>query len=276
MTFKHRSYRAERFRERKAILDRMLSGVAALLTTQYSTASATRNARVVSAEHAYDRLAEAYDAAYSSSLARAENALAFRAVRRAGCDRGRILDLGCGTGLFLEYAPVAPNHYVGVDISSGMLSVARHKFPRHTFLQGDMADLSSLPDRSFDSIVSLFASFAYVAQPERVVAEIERLLAPGGQFLVMTLGVRHRRRTPYTLESLGMTVPWRLWRVADLRWQFAHFDRVRVSGTHALVDRWLAAKPAATTYAWLAAEAATIGRALPRSCHYLIVTGGAR
>jgi hypothetical protein len=51
---------------------------------------------------------------------------------------------------------------------------------------------------------------------------------------------------------------------------------VRVYGTHALIDGWLAAKPATTTYACLAVEAATVGRALPRSCRYLIVTGGAR
>ena len=237
---------------------------------------ADQGGQVASAEQAYDRLAESYDGAYSSPLARAENALAFRLVRRAGCDRGRILDLGCGTGLFLEHAPVAPARYVGVDISHGMLSVARQKFPRHSFLHGDMAELSSLPDRSFDSIVSLFASFAYVAEPERAVAEIKRLLAPNGRTLVMTLGERHRGRTPYTVEAAGMSVPWRLWRAADLRRQFAGFRDVRVFGTHALADRWLAARPAATAYAWLAAEAATVGRALPQSCHYLIVTGGTR
>ena len=107
-----------------------------------------------------------------------------------------------------------------------------------------MADLSSLPDRSFDSIVSLFASFAYVADPERVVAEIRRLLAPGGRFLVMTLGVRHRRHTPYTVEAVGMSVPWRLWRAADLRRQFAGFDNPRVSGTHAVsIAGWPPSRP---------------------------------
>ncbi len=276
MICQHGACLVRRFSGLKDIRNRMFAGEPALLATPNQKNRSTETACVVSAEHAYDRLADAYDAAYGSPLARAENTLAFRLVQRAGCDRGQILDLGCGTGLFLEHAPVAPERYVGVDISNGMLSVARHKFPRHTFLQGDMADLSSLPDCSFDSIVSLFASFAYAAEPERVVAEIQRVLAPGGRFLVMTLGVRHRRRTPYTVEALGMLVPWRLWRAADLRRQFARFDDVRVYGTHALIDGWLAAKPATTTYACLAVEAATVGRALPRSCRYLIVTGGAR
>ena len=124
--------------------------------------------------------------------------------------------------------------------------------------------------------MSLFASFAYVAEPERAVAEIRRLLAPDGRFLVMTLGVRHRRRTPYTAEALGMSVPWRLWRAADLRQQFSGFDKLRIIGTHAVVDRWAAAGSATDAYALLAAEAATVGRLLPRSCHYLIATGGAR
>ena len=265
--FKHRS------RALETLWNSMLLSAAALVPAADRTNPATPIARVVSAEHAYDRLAESYDAAYSSPLARAENTLAFGVIRRAGCDRGRILDMGCGTGLFLEQKPVAPERYVGVDISSGMLSVARHKFPRHTFLQADMSDLSALPDRSFDSVVSLFASFAYAMQPERVVVEIKRLLAPGGRFLVMTLGARHRRRTPYTVEAMGMSVPWRLWRAADLRRQFASFEEVRVTGTHAIVDRWIATRPATTAYAWLAAEAATLGRALPQSCRYLIVTG---
>ena len=276
MICNYRSCWAGRFGGLKAIPNLMSSGVASLLSTSHRKDPAAPTAHVVTAEYAYDHLAASYDAAYNTPRARAENALMFRSIRCAGCDRGRILDLGCGTGLFLEHAPVAPERYVGVDISGGMLSVARHKFPHHTFAQLDMADLSSLPDRSFDSIVSLFASFAYVADPERVVAEIRRLLAPGGRFLVMTLGARHRWRTPYTVEAVGMSVPWRLWRAADLRRQFAGFDNPRVSGTHALIDRWLATKPATTTYAWLAAEAATIGRALPQSCHYLIATGGAR
>ena len=257
----------------KALQNSMFLSVAARLPVAQRKNPATRIARIVSAEHAYDRLAGSYDAAYSSPLARAENSLAFSAIRRAGCDHGRILDLGSGTGLLLELAPLAPERYVGVDISSGMLSVARHKFPRHTFLQADMADLSALPDRSFDSVVSLFASFAYAMEPERVVAEIKRLLIPGGRFLVMTLGARHRRRTPYTVESMGMSVPWRLWRAADLRRQFAGFEDVRVMGTHAIVDRWIAARSATVTYAWLAAEAATLGRVLPRICRYLIVSG---
>jgi SAM-dependent methyltransferase len=154
-----------------------------------------------------------------------------------------------------------------------MLGVARRKFPRHTFRQADMADLSALPDRSFDSIVSLFASFAYALEPDRVVAQIARLLAPGGRFLVMTLGARHRRRTPLTVEVLNMAVPWRLWRAGDLRRQFARFRDVRVCGTHAAVDSWLGGRSGLAAYAWLAAEAATIGRALPWGCRYLIVTG---
>jgi SAM-dependent methyltransferase len=235
-----------------------------------------KTVQTVSAQLAYDHLADGYDGAYGNPLARAENALAFALVRRAGCDRGRILDLGCGTALFLEYTPVAPERYVGVDISAGMLRVARRKFPHHTFCQADMADLSALPDRSFDSIVSLFASFAYALEPHRVVAEIERLLAPGGRFLVMTLGARHRDRTPLTVEALNMSVPWRLWHAADLRRQFARFRDVRVSGTHALADCWLASAGAEAAYGWLAAEAATLGRALPERCRYLVVTGGAQ
>ena len=44
-----------------------------------------------------------------------------------------LLDLGCGTGLSIQYLQIDSNDYVGVDSSTDMLNNARKKFPQYTF-----------------------------------------------------------------------------------------------------------------------------------------------
>jgi len=65
----------------------------------------------------------------------------------------RVLELGCGAGDLLNN--LEPCYGVGVDLSSGMIEVARKRFPHLTFLQGDAEDpalIESL-DGPFDAIV---------------------------------------------------------------------------------------------------------------------------
>lgn len=66
----------------------------------------------------------------------------------AGIPLNNILDMGCGTGRFLQYA----GH--GVDFSEGMLQQAQSKFPNH---QLTVSDISNMPfdDESFKAIYSL-------------------------------------------------------------------------------------------------------------------------
>ncbi|HCQ12997.1 bifunctional 2-polyprenyl-6-hydroxyphenol methylase/3-demethylubiquinol 3-O-methyltransferase UbiG, partial [Flavobacterium sp.] len=58
------------------------------------------------------------------------------------------LDLGCGTGRFLEFA----NH--GVDISSKMIEIAQSKFPNITIKDGSVSNIP-YPENYFDLIFSL-------------------------------------------------------------------------------------------------------------------------
>ena len=90
---------------------------------------------------------------------------------------GRTLDLGCGVGH--SYRLLAPRETVGVDIAQEALEGQE----RATFV----ADMRALPfpDRSFENVLSV-QSIEHVPDPERVLAEVRRVLAPGGAAMFVT------------------------------------------------------------------------------------------
>lgn len=109
-----------------------------------------------------------------------------------GC---RILDLGCGTGrdvYALAQLVGASGHVVGVDMTDEQLAVAKHYQGYHvdkfgydnvTFLQGyiEQLDALDLADNSFDIIVSNCV-INLSTDKAAVMASVQRLLKPGGEF----------------------------------------------------------------------------------------------
>jgi ubiquinone/menaquinone biosynthesis C-methylase UbiE len=106
---------------------------------------------------------------------------------------GQAVDLGCGPGhLVVELARMAPGlHVTGVDLSDEMLAraeaCARQSGlqERISFRKGDAAQIP-FPDRSLDLAVSTL-SLHHWSEPVAVLDEIERVLRPGGAFLVFDL-----------------------------------------------------------------------------------------
>jgi SAM-dependent methyltransferase len=91
--------------------------------------------------------------------------------------KGRVLDLGCGVGH--SFHALAPRESVGVDHSAQALAGQQ----RETHV-ADMRELP-LPDSSFASVLSV-QSIEHVPDPERVLAEIVRVLRPRGTAVVVT------------------------------------------------------------------------------------------
>jgi len=101
--------------------------------------------------------------------------------------RPRVLELGCGTGAVLRALAPCVASAVGVDISASMLeraSTRAHGIDNLSFVR--IPD-SSLPfaEGSFDVVIS-FLSFRYLDWP-RSFAEVRRVLADGGRFLLLDL-----------------------------------------------------------------------------------------
>jgi len=98
----------------------------------------------------------------------------------------RVLDLGCGTGYgSAELARVAAA-VTGVDVAEEAVAYAREHFAREntTFVVASAA-ATGLPDASFD-LVTAFEVIEHLADWKALLAEVRRLLAPGGVLLVST------------------------------------------------------------------------------------------
>lgn len=95
------------------------------------------------------------------------------------------LDLGCGTGEMIKQIMQSDNHkeLYGIDLSEEMLSVAKGKLPDQVkLLLGDSESLP-FPDNFFD-VVYCNDSFHHYPAPQNVLSEVQRVLKPGGTFLM--------------------------------------------------------------------------------------------
>jgi SAM-dependent methyltransferase len=95
----------------------------------------------------------------------------------------RWIDVGCGNGAFTELivARTAPAEVQGIDPSDGQLAYARTRSGASMakFRKGDAMALP-FADRSFDVAVMALVIF-FVPEPARGVAEMVRVVAPGGE-----------------------------------------------------------------------------------------------
>jgi ubiquinone/menaquinone biosynthesis C-methylase UbiE len=147
----------------------------------------------IKAEKTYNAAADNYDAeplAFWDRYGR-------RTVERIGLRRSaRVLDVCCGTGV--SALPAA--HTIGpegtviaVDLAEELLKLGRAKAKAAglsciEFRRGDMTALG-FPDRHFDAVVCVFGIF-FVPDMEAQVAELWRMVRPGGQLAITTWGPR--------------------------------------------------------------------------------------
>lgn len=102
----------------------------------------------------------------------------------AGRNFERLLDVGCGTGIFLSMVSNKfPARVSGIDISPGMIEKSRELLGHRADLR--VGDSEHLPweDNSFD-IVTCIASFHHYPSPELVLREMKRVLRSGGSVII--------------------------------------------------------------------------------------------
>jgi len=93
----------------------------------------------------------------------------------------RLLDFGCGAGLFLQRMHQRGWRSIGLDFSEKVVRQVREEL-KLPALVGTLPH-PDLPPGSFD-LVTLWHALEHVHQPSEVLREVRRLLAPGGKVLV--------------------------------------------------------------------------------------------
>lgn len=94
----------------------------------------------------------------------------------------RVLDVCCGPGLLAAGAAARGARAVGLDFSRAVVALARARVPGAAFLEGD-AQALPFEDASFDAVVCGFG-IIHLPDPEKALAEIARVLRPGGRAAV--------------------------------------------------------------------------------------------
>lgn len=89
----------------------------------------------------------------------------------------RVLDVGCGAGLFCALAAERAARVSGLDASPPLLAIAKERVPFGEFREGEMETLP-YPDRTFD-LVTGFNAFQFAARPREALVEARRVAQPG-------------------------------------------------------------------------------------------------
>jgi len=183
-----------------------------------------------SVRHAYRRWAPVYDYTFGQ-VAEAGRKHAVELINRR---KGRVLEVGVGTGLSL---PCYGAHLTvtGIDLSPEMLDKAREKVTRKKLANVDglhEMDASALgfADETFDTVVAMYV-LTVVPDPDKVMRELERVCAPGGEVIL----VNHFSQE----EGIRGFMERKLASFADLIGWHAVFeiDRVLICDDLRLVDR---------------------------------------
>jgi len=116
----------------------------------------------------------------------------------------RVLDAGCGNGLYLPALRQRQVTAVGCDLSPGMLAAVTH--PALI-----AADLTALPVRDHTFDVVLAAQVLDLVPDRRTaIGELRRVLAPGGACVVVATGTQHLRSLRAVAEKAARTPGWRM------------------------------------------------------------------
>jgi SAM-dependent methyltransferase len=133
-----------------------------------------RYAKFLAGEYAHERIRR-----YEVTMA------PFGRLFAAGEGR-RLLDFGCGHGLFLELAQERGFDCAGVDLAKDAVEAAREKPSGCNAHHGSPAEIPELAAGGFD-VITMWSVLAHLAQPVEDVTMLRRLLGPDGVLLILTV-----------------------------------------------------------------------------------------
>jgi len=142
----------------------------------------------------WSNVAEKYDRVVDLQIGGKTRSMLRERVAREG-HLGRVVEFGCGTGFYTEVLARKSDTLLATDISPGMLELAKRRVKATSVtFQVEDCQHTSLPEGTFDTaFISLVIHFT---EPGRTVAEMRRILRPGGTLIIANLD-------PQALTGLG-------------------------------------------------------------------------
>ncbi len=142
-----------------------------------------------------------------AELAEPHNRPLFEAVLHAASvgPGTRLLDVGCGSGLTLVLAQERGAIPVGLDISPGLLGIARERLPEAVLREGDMEFLP-FDDDSFDAVTGVNA-FQFAGDPQQALREAARVTRPGGRVVASLFAAPERSQGTVVHEAMSALIP---------------------------------------------------------------------
>ncbi len=169
--------------------------------------------------HFFDQAASGWSDRYASDASFRQRLQAIlQAATPMLADGGDILDFGCGAGDLSALLAQQGCRVTGTDISPAMLEIARRR-ATGAFIQlrGDDPALP-FPDGRFDGCIAS-SVLEYVPQPSATLAEIARVLRPGGRFLMTVPDPDHPARRREARIRLLLRIPGLQHLLAQSRWK---------------------------------------------------------
>ncbi|MBN1953811.1 MAG: methyltransferase domain-containing protein [Anaerolineae bacterium] len=173
------------------------------------------NPRVASAPGLSSYTLEQEQAYFDATRAARQGAYAellLQLQRRLG-HPGRLLDVGFGDGLLLALARDDGWDTAGVEVSRALVERARSTYGLERLFHGPL-QRADYPDACFDAVV-LVNVIEHLRDPAAVMAEVARLLAPGGIAAIHTVNV----------DSLAARLQGVRWHHFEPHEHFFYFDR---------------------------------------------------
>jgi ubiquinone/menaquinone biosynthesis C-methylase UbiE len=145
--------------------------------------------------YGWDKAAASYEQSWQRPLEAAQTRLLSMAALRPG---ERVVDVACGTGLVTFAAAAAvgsEGRVVGVDVSDEMIDRSAERARERGLTQVRFermdAEALTLGDQSFDAALCALG-LMYVPDPLKAIAEMARVLVPGGRAVAVVWGQRSR------------------------------------------------------------------------------------
>jgi len=149
--------------------------------------------RTTAARAHFDRWSETYEHDSAARWLREIQTQALAALALTGNDV--LLDVGCGTGAAVRDAAPTVTRAVGFDLSPGMIAQATDRardagLANVDFHTGDVSGRLPFEEGAFTALVCTTA-FHHFPKPRDTIAEMARVLAPGGRLVIADANRRH-------------------------------------------------------------------------------------